>query len=164
MNSQKQNHSVYGPFPCTLNISVDSESVNAKSKDQEFTALHLAVRGDMDNDKLVSALLRHPKIERDVRDSDDWTPLHHACHRGLINSVLALQNANFCCVNYEGDSPLHLAAANQHAAIFSALSKCESFRKKYVGNPELLEAKVSKIKYWQHSCLDNSLLGGIYNI
>ena len=102
------------------------------------------MRGDTDNERLVSALVHHPKIDLNVRDSDDWTPLHHACHRGLCKSVIVLQDAQFCCLNYERDSPLHLAAANQHSDIFAALYESESFRTKYVGNPEFLEMKVSK--------------------
>ena len=109
----------------------DSECVNDKSKDKGFTALHLAVRGDYENERLVLALLRHPNVQLDVRDSDDWTPLHHACYRGFCKSVVALQNANFCCLNHEGDSPLHIAAANQHTDIFCALSQCTTSNRMY---------------------------------
>ena len=117
--------------------------MNGSSNDQEYTALHLAVRGDTDSDRLVSVLLEHPQIDMNVKDSDDWTPLHHACHRGFCRTVVALQNADFCCLNHEGDSPLHLAASNQHFDIFSALFECKSFRERYRGNPKFLAVKVS---------------------
>ena len=58
--------------------------------------------------------------------------------------MIALQNANFCCLNHEGDSPLHIAAANQHTAIFTALSQCQTFKETYAGNRVFLEAKVSR--------------------
>ncbi|CAI8040068.1 Transient receptor potential cation channel subfamily A member 1 homolog [Geodia barretti] len=133
---------------------LDSECINEKSKEKEFTALHLAVRGDNENDRLVLALLRHPKVELDVKDSDDWTPLHHACYRGFCNIVIALQNANFCCLNHEGDSPLHIAAANQHTAIFTALSQCQTFKETYAGNRVFLEAKDSEGNTLLHLAVD----------
>lgn len=127
----------------------DADIVNGKSNGQEFTALHLAVRSDIDNDRLVSLLLQHPKIDVNAADADDWTPLHHACHRGFTKTVVALLNADFCHLNHEGDSPLHLAASNQHTAIFSDLYECEPFSKRYCGNPEFLGLKVCNRKYKQ---------------
>jgi ankyrin repeat protein len=120
----------------------DSDSVNGKSTSgQEFTALHLAVRCDSDNDALVTLLLQHPQIDINVTDADDWTPLHHACHRGFYKTVVALQNADFCRINHEGDSPLHLAASSHYTTIFSELRECESFCKKYSKKPEFLGLK-----------------------
>jgi ankyrin repeat protein len=141
---------------------LDSDCVNGKSRGQEFTALHLAVRGDGDNDRLVFTLLRHPQIDVDVKDSDDWTPLHHACHRGLCKSIVALQNADFCLLNHEGDSPLHLAAANQHTAIFSALFESETFKKKYIRDPSFPEVKDMDGNTLLHLAVDeadNDLIG-----
>lgn len=96
------------------------------------------------SDSLVMHVLKHPNIDVNVTDADDWTPLHHACHRGLTNTVMALhlRNADFCCLNYEENSPLHIAASNQHTAIFSALNDCEPFCEKYGGNPKFLDLKV----------------------
>ena len=117
--------------------------MNEKSTSgQEFTALHFAVRSDNDNDALVNLLLQHPLIDINVMDADDWTPLHHACHRGFYKTVVALQNADFCRLNHEGDSPLHLAASSHHITIFSKLKECESFCTKYCESPEFLGLKV----------------------
>lgn len=118
------------------------QCVNERSKDEGYTALHLAVQGDTDNDELVSILLQHPHIDINARDADERTPLHHACHRGFSKSVVALQKADFCCRNHEGDSPLHLAASNQHSAIFSALFECKAFKETYCGNPDFIDVKV----------------------
>ena len=120
-----------------------SDVVNKKSTSgQEFSALHIAVRSDNDNDALVKLLLQHPLIDMNVTDADDWTPLHHACHRGFHKAVVALQNADFYRINHEGDSPLHLAASSHHITIFSKLKECESFCTKYREKPEFLRLKV----------------------
>ena len=123
-------------------LTADSQCVNGRSKAEGLTALHLAVQGETDNDRLVSVLLQHRHIDVDARDADEWTPLHHACYRGFYRTVVALQNANFCYRNHEGDSPLHLAASNQHSAIFSALFECKAFKEKYCGNSDFIEVKV----------------------
>ena len=127
---------------CYANTYTDSQFVNGISKAEGFTALHLAVQGETDNDRLVSVLLQHRHIDVDARDADEWTPLHHACYRGFYRTVVALQNADFCCRNHEGDSPLHLAASNRHFTTFSVLSKCEAFRERYQGNNDFLDLKV----------------------
>ena len=116
--------------------------MNGRSKGYGFTALHLAVQDDDDNDQLVSALMRHPRIDVNVRDADGRTPLHHVCQRGLCKTVVTLQNVDFCCHNIGGYSPLHLAASNHHSALFSALSECESFKERYTGSPEFLGVRV----------------------
>ena len=95
-------------------IAAKADIVNERSKDHEqATALHLAVKGDSDNDGLVSTLLQHLKIDTNIQDAEKWSPLHHACQRGFSKSVLALHCADFCCLDNEGDSPLHLAASYQ---------------------------------------------------
>ena len=78
-------------------LTADSQCVNGRSKAEGLTALHLAVQGETDNDRLVSVLLQHRHIDVDARDADEWTPLHHACYRGFYRTVVALQNADFCC-------------------------------------------------------------------
>ena len=118
-------------------------SVNEKSIDQEFTALHLAVHGDIDNERLVTAIMKHTEINVNEKDVDGWTPLHHACHRCFFKSVVALQNADFCCTNNDGDTPLHLAIKGKHTEIFSALNECDTFKDAYFEQPKFLEATVS---------------------
>ena len=116
--------------------------MNDTSKDQGLTALHIIVRGETDNERLVSTLLNHPRINVNVQDGEKWTALHHLCQRGFPGAVLSLQTADFCCLNQEGDSPLHLAAANLHSNIFSRLAECESFKTRYRNNPCFTELKV----------------------
>ena len=127
----------------------DSDSVNGKTRNnQEYTALHMAVRSG--NLCLVTQLLKHPCIDVNLTDVDDWTPLHHACFRGFTEITLALVNADFYCRNQEGDSPLHLAASNLHTSIFTALHECEPFCEKYHRKPEFLGLKV-RTTYISHS-------------
>ena len=119
----------------------DSDTVNSKaSKNPKYTALHMAVRSGKLS--LVTQLLQHPRIDVNVTDADNSTPLHHACRRGFTEIVLALVNANFCCRNRKGYPPLHLAAANQHTSVFTALLECEPFCARYCHNPDFLGLKV----------------------
>ena len=102
----------------------------------------MAVMGDEENERLISALLKHPRIGINVQDANGWTPLHHACQRGFSRAVSALQCADFCCVNSDGDSPLHLAVSKQHTNIFEELEKSEAFRTRYANDPIFTEVKV----------------------
>ena len=122
---------------------MDAVIVNEKSSDQRLTALHLTVMGETDDDRLVSALLKHPRIDVNVCDGEDRTPLHHACQRGFSKAVSALNLADFCSLDCDGDSPLHLAASNQCTAIFDALSQCETFRTRCTNDPSFTKLKAS---------------------
>ena len=102
----------------------------------------MAVTADKENERLISVLLKHPRIGINVQDANGWTPLHHACQRGFLRVVSALQHADFCCVNNDEDSPLHLAVSNQHTKIFDYLAECEAFQKEYVNNSIFTEVKV----------------------
>ena len=102
----------------------------------------MAVMGDEENERLISALLKHLRIGKNVQDANGWTPLHHACQRGFWMAVSALQCADFCCVNSDEDSPLHLAVSNQHTKIFEELAESEAFQMRYVNNPIFTEVKV----------------------
>lgn len=121
----------------------DNTVVNGKtSTNQEFTALHMAARGG--HLGLVNTLLQHPLINVNITDSDDCTPLHHACYHGYTDIVMALHDANFCCTNQGGDSPLHLAVSNHHFGVFLALKECEPFSEKYSRNPQFIGLQVRK--------------------
>ena len=102
----------------------------------------MAVTGDKENERLVSALLKHPKIGMNVQDANGWTPLHHTCQQGFWMAVSALQHADFCCVNSDEDSPLHLAVSNHHTKIFEELAESEAFQTRYANNPTFIEVKV----------------------
>ena len=96
-----------------------------------LTPLHMAVcSGDIE---LVEALLNHSNIKVDSRDYNKWTPLHHACSKGSADIVIALckKGAKFCIANNDGDYPLHLAAAHNHATVFSSLENHQSFTEMY---------------------------------
>ena len=120
----------------------DAVTVNDKSKDEGVTALEIAARHRVENEQLFHCLLAHPHIDVNVQSSDKWTPLHYLCQRGFARSVSCLRYANFCCLNEEGDSPLHLAAANHHFAIFTVLSEIDSFQARYKDDPAFTEMKV----------------------
>lgn len=132
------NACIYDP----LYVPTDATTVNGKTvNSQEFTALHMVTQGGHLN--LVNTLLQHPLIDVNVTDSGNCTPLHHACYHGYTGIVMALHDANFCCTNQEGDSPLHLAISNQHIGIFSALKECDPFSEKYARNPQFIQLQVN---------------------
>lgn len=102
------------------------DAVNFKSDDDhEFTALHIAVRSG--NLHSVLALLQHSHLSLNEQDAEGWTPLHYACYYGHAAIVLALQKADFCARNMEGNYPLHLAASMHHAKVFTVLQSDEAF-------------------------------------
>ena len=116
--------------------------MNDKSKDEGVTALHIAARHTVENEKLFRCLLGHPHIDVNAQSRDKWTPLHYLCQRGFARSVSCLHYGHFCCLNEEGDSPLHLAAANHHYSIFTVLSETNSFQTRYKDDPAFTEMKV----------------------
>ena len=76
--------------------------------------------GDID---LVQILLNHRQIDVNSKDHNEWTPLHYACFKGLADIVFLLcdNGADFYSRSKDSEYPLHLAAAHNHAALFSDL-------------------------------------------
>ena len=116
--------------------------MNDKSNDEGLTALHIAARHTVENDQLIRSLQSHPNIDVNVQTTDGCTALHYLCQNGFAKSVSCLHNANFCCLNKERNSPLHLAAANHHFSIFTVLSEIDSFQTRYKDNTGFTEMKV----------------------
>ena len=146
---QKNREGNIQTFLIIITAAGDTNIINEKSSDRGFTALHMAVTRDKENKRLISALLKHPKIDINVQDANGWTPLHHACQRGFWMAVSALHCGDFCCVNSDEDSPLHLAVSNQHTRIFEELAESEAFQTRYKNDPTFTEVKVMhNLKYF----------------
>ena len=58
-----------------------------------------------------------------VTDSNGWTPLHHACQYGDLESVRSLldRGGNIHAFSNKGYYPLHIAAMNNHPEVIELL-------------------------------------------
>ena len=141
-------------FRSTLHID-GHQAINAKTKEPdtlEFSPLHYAVRaGKLE---LVEALLSHPNIDLDVKDSDGSTPLHYACKYGYEDIVLALRKGNFCLANNEDEYPLHLAATELHRDVFAAVKNDEELVEK-LRNSQFASLKNSERNTLLHVVVDS---------
>ena len=56
-------------------------------------------------------------------DSNGWTPLHHACYIGDLNSASFLieNGSKVNAYSNKNRTPLHLAAMNNHVDVIKAL-------------------------------------------
>jgi ankyrin repeat protein len=97
-----------------LNRGFDPNTVNLKAEPALLTALNVGA--------LTSAevLIRHPKINVNVRNAHDETPLMLACLKGQV--VLAkLLISRHADINQPGWTPLHYAATGGHVELIQML-------------------------------------------
>lgn len=85
----------------------------AKTDADQRCALHLAARSG--NAGFCEFLLDKSDIDINVRDKQNWTPLHHACAREKTHVVKTLieRGADLTAVDDEGYTPLHRAMAER---------------------------------------------------
>lgn len=112
-----------GNAPVIEAILKDGAKVGEIDKDRhDRTALHVAAESG--RDAAVRAIASAPDANVDAVDTRGWTPLHvaaNAGHRGAVVFLLLKgANAQLKTVR-EGDSPLHLAAANNCAGVVEDL-------------------------------------------
>lgn len=91
-----------------------SYGANVRKTDaEERSALHLAARSG--NAGFCEFLLDKSDIDINVRDKQEWTPLHHACVREKTLAVKTLieRGADLTAVDSEGYTPLHRAMAER---------------------------------------------------
>ncbi|CAD8164851.1 unnamed protein product [Paramecium pentaurelia] len=110
----------------TFTIS-DSKEVAWKNywkHSREISELLVSLVQSNENNK-VYELLAHPQfyIDLNIRDLDDWTPLHFACQQSNTEIVQLLlhQQANPKLLSLDGKSPLHIAAMRNHSTICELL-------------------------------------------
>ncbi|CAD8065389.1 unnamed protein product [Paramecium primaurelia] len=91
---------------------------------REISELLVSLVQSNENNK-VYELLAHPQfyIDLNIRDLDDWTPLHFACQQSNTEIVQLLlhQQANPKLLSLDGKSPLHIAAMRNHSTICELL-------------------------------------------
>jgi ankyrin repeat protein len=70
----------------------------------------------------VQILLKDENINVNIRDNENFTPLHHACINGSLDiAELLLKKAEVNVISAEGFTPLHCAALSGNASLVSAL-------------------------------------------
>ncbi|CAD8161175.1 unnamed protein product [Paramecium octaurelia] len=105
----------------------DSKDVAWKNywKHSREISEHLVSLVQSNENNKVYELLAHPQfyIDLNIRDLDDWTPLHFACLQSNVEIVQLLlhQQANPKLLSLDGKSPLHVAAMKNHLTICDLL-------------------------------------------
>ncbi|CAD8075220.1 unnamed protein product [Paramecium sonneborni] len=91
---------------------------------REISELLVQLIQSNENNK-VYELLAHPQfyIDLNIRDLDDWTPLHFACQQNNTEIVQLLlhQQANPKLVSLDKKTPLHIAAVKNNSTICELL-------------------------------------------
>ena len=78
----------------------------------------------------TARLLLDWKADVDVKDGDDWTPLHlAACHGHLeVGKLLIARNATWRSKNKDGKTPFELTFDSRHAGVAHALQQVAQAR------------------------------------
>jgi ankyrin repeat protein len=87
--------------------------------------IHKAVLSDVDETKLdaLGAIVDDCHADVNNIDANGWTPLHHACYQGDLDSASYLieSGSKVNAFSNQNRTPMHLAAMNNHTDLVKVL-------------------------------------------
>jgi tankyrase len=92
-------------------------------------------------------LLRHKRVNVNARDNWQWSPLHEACHKGKLDTILVLLNhgADTNVTNSEQRTPLELCESDSARRLFtSEFKKSELLEACGAGNTACLDRVLTR--------------------
>ena len=90
-----------------LNLKADP---NIKTKDGYWSGLHYAA--EKNYPEMCDLLLAHPKINVNIRDNDDWTPLMISCYYGhgeITQKLVSASGVDLNCQSSDGSTAAIIA-------------------------------------------------------